>query len=41
MAKKNSTAKDTELTLSFVGKVAEVLRSETGQYVIGLVMVIL
>ena len=40
MAKKNSTAKDTELSLSFFGKVAELFRSETVHFVIGLVLVI-
>ena len=39
-AKKNSTAKDTELSLSFFGKVAALFRSETVQFVIGLVLVI-
>ena len=41
MAKKNSTAKDTELSLSFFGKVAALFRSETVHFVIGLVLVIL
>ena len=36
MAKKNSTAKDTELSLSFFGKVAALFRSETVHFVIGL-----
>ena len=40
MAKKNSTAKDTELSLSFFGKVAALFRSETVHFVIGLVLVI-
>ena len=40
MAKKNSTAKDTELSLSFLGKVAALFRSETVHFVIGLVLVI-
>ena len=40
MAKKNSTAKDTELSLSFFGKVAALFRSETVRFVIGLVLVI-
>ncbi len=40
MAKKNSTAKDTELSLSFFGKVAALFRSETVNFVIGLVLVI-
>ena len=40
MAKKNSTAKDTELSLSFWGKVAALFRSETVHFVIGLVLVI-
>ena len=40
MAKKNSTAKDTELSLSFFGKVATLFRSETVHFVIGLVLVI-
>ena len=40
MAKKNSTAKDTELSLSFFGKVAALFRSETVYFVIGLVLVI-
>ena len=40
MAKKNSTAKDTELSLSFFGKVASLFRSETVHFVIGLVLVI-
>ena len=40
MAKKNSTAKDTELLLSFLGKVAALFRSETVHFVIGLVLVI-
>ena len=40
MAKKNSTAKDTELSLSFFGKVAALFRSETVPFVIGLVLVI-
>ena len=40
MAKKNSTAKDTELSLSFFGKVAALCRSETVHFVIGLVLVI-
>ena len=35
MAKKNSTAKDTELSLSFLGKVAALFRSETVHFVIG------
>ena len=39
MAKKNSTAKDTELSLSFLGKVAALFRSETVHFVIGLVLV--
>ena len=39
MAKKNSTAKDTELSLSFFGKVAALFRSETVHFVIGLVLV--
>ena len=38
MAKKNSTAKDTELSLSFFGKVAALFRSETVHFVIGLVL---
>ena len=41
MAKKNSTAKDTELSLSFFGKVAALFRSETVHFVIGLVLVII
>ena len=40
MAKKNSTAKDTELSLSFFGKVAALFRRETVHFVIGLVLVI-
>ena len=40
MAKTNSTAKDTELSLSFFGKVAALFRSETVHFVIGLVLVI-
>lgn len=40
MAKKNSTAKDTEPSLSFFGKVAALFRSETIHFVIGLVLVI-
>ena len=40
MAKKNSTAKDTELSLSFFGKVAALFRSETVHFVIRLVLVI-
>jgi len=40
MAKKNSTAKDTELSLSFFGKVVALFRSETVHFVIGLVLVI-
>ena len=40
MAKKNSTAKDTELSLSCFGKVAALFRSETVHFVIGLVLVI-
>ena len=40
MAKKNSTAKDTELSLSFFGKVAALFRSETVHFVIGMVLVI-
>ena len=40
MAKKNSTAKDTELSLSFFGKVSALFRSETVHFVIGLVLVI-
>ena len=40
MAKKNSTAKDTELSLSFFGKVAALFRSETVHFVIGLVLAI-
>ena len=40
MAKKNSTAKDTELSLSFFGKVAALFRSETVHFVIGSVLVI-
>ena len=40
MAKKNSTAKDTELSLSFLGKVAALFRSETVHFVIGLGLVI-
>ena len=40
MAKKNSTAKDTELSLSFFGKVAGLFRSDTVHFVIGLVLVI-
>ena len=40
MAKNNSTAKDTELSLSFFGKVAALFRSETVHFVIGLVLVI-
>mgnify|MGYP001513387923 FL=1 len=40
MAKKNSTAKDTELSLSFFGKVAALFRSEPVHFVIGLVLVI-
>ena len=40
MAKKNSTAKDTELSLSFFGKVAALFRSETVHFIIGLVLVI-
>jgi S-DNA-T family DNA segregation ATPase FtsK/SpoIIIE len=40
MAKKNSTAKDTELSLSFFGKVAALFRSETVHFVIGLGLVI-
>ena len=40
MAKKNSTAKDTEPSLSFFGKMAALFRSETVHFVIGLVLVI-
>ena len=40
MAKKNSTAKDTELSLSFFGKVAALFRSETVHFVAGLILVI-
>ena len=40
MAKKNSTAKDTELSLSFFGKVTALFRSETVHFVIGLVLAI-
>ncbi|WP_289132343.1 DNA translocase FtsK [uncultured Bacteroides sp.] len=40
MAKKNSTTKDTELSLSFFEKVSTLLKSETVHFVIGLVLVI-
>ena len=40
MAKKNSTTKDTELSLSFFDKVSTLLKSETVHFVIGLVLVI-
>ena len=40
MARKNSTAKDTELSLSFFGKVAAIFKNETMHFVIGLVLVI-
>lgn len=40
MAKKNSTAKDTEPSLSLFGKVAALFKSETVHFVIGLVLVI-
>lgn len=40
MARKNSTAKDTELSPSFFGKVAAIFKNETMHFVIGLVLVI-
>ena len=40
MAKKNSTTKDTELSLSFFGKLAAIFKSETVHFVIGLILVI-
>ncbi|WP_281643710.1 FtsK/SpoIIIE family DNA translocase [Bacteroides zoogleoformans] len=40
MARKNSTVKDTELSPSFFGKVAAILKNETMHFVIGLMLVI-
>lgn len=40
MARKNSTAKDTELSPSFFGKVTAIFKNETMHFVIGLVLVI-